>query len=97
MTVTGTLTIRYLKPVPLDQSLEAIAWVENVEGRKWNITGELRLSSSRAVLATASGIWVARDKSSHFAGFQQWLDEQDASARETQARADSATARRASG
>jgi hypothetical protein len=31
----------------------------------------------RSVLATASGIWIARDPS-HFARHQQWLAEQDA-------------------
>lgn len=77
MSVTGTLTIRYVKPVPIGRPLEATAWVASVEGRKWSIAGELRLSSSGAVLATASGIWVARDKGSHFAGFQNWLAEQE--------------------
>jgi acyl-coenzyme A thioesterase PaaI-like protein len=77
MSVTGTLTIRYVKPVPIGRSLEATAWIEGVDGRKWNIVGELRLASSGAVLATATGIWVARDKGSHFAGFQSWLAEQE--------------------
>lgn len=77
MSVTGTLTIRYVKPVPIGRPLKATAWVASVEGRKWSIAGELRLSSSGAVLATASGIWVARDKGSHFAGFQNWLAEQE--------------------
>jgi acyl-coenzyme A thioesterase PaaI-like protein len=76
MTVTATLTVRFIKPVPLGLDLEAVAWVESIEGRKWSIAGELRLSSSGAVLANASGIWVARDKESHFAGFERWLAEQ---------------------
>ena len=76
MSVTATLTIQFIKPVPLRHPLEAVAWVESVEGRNWNIAGELRLASSGAPLASASGVWVARDKESHFAGFERWLAEQ---------------------
>lgn len=76
MSVTATLTVRFVKPIPLGLDLEAVAWVEGIEGRKWSIAGELRLASSGAVLAAASGIWVARDKESHFAGFERWLAEQ---------------------
>ncbi len=77
MAVTGTLTIRYVKPVPLSRPLEATAWVDRVEGKKWFISGELRLASSGAVLAGATGVWVARDKAAHFGGFERWLAEQD--------------------
>jgi acyl-coenzyme A thioesterase PaaI-like protein len=76
MSVTGTLTIRYIKPVPVGYRLEATSWIEKVDGRKWTIAGQLRLASSDAKLATASGIWVARDKSSHFEAFERWLAEQ---------------------
>jgi acyl-coenzyme A thioesterase PaaI-like protein len=77
MSVTGTLTIKYLKPVPIRHGLEATAWIEKVEGKKLMIAGELRLTSSAATLATASGIWVARDKTSHFAAFERWLAQQE--------------------
>jgi acyl-coenzyme A thioesterase PaaI-like protein len=76
MTVTGTITIKFLKPVPLGRPLAASAWVDQIEGRKWNITGEIRLVSSGAILGTASGVWIARDKSSHFTDFERWLAEQ---------------------
>ena len=35
MTVTGTLTLHFLKPVPVDHPMHATAWVDRVEGRKW--------------------------------------------------------------
>jgi acyl-coenzyme A thioesterase PaaI-like protein len=76
MTVTGTLTVNFLKPVPIDRPLQARAWIDRVEGKKWFIEGELTLASSGARLATGTGIWIGRDRASHFDAFQRWLDEQ---------------------
>jgi acyl-coenzyme A thioesterase PaaI-like protein len=76
MSVTGTLTVRFVKPVPIERSLEARAWIERRERRKWFIEGELVLESSGAVLAHAGGIFVIRDRSTHFADFERWLAEQ---------------------
>ena len=77
MSVTATLTVNFKKPVPVGRPLEARAWIDKVEGSKWFISGELVLLPSRSVLATATGIWIARDPS-HFVRHQQWLAEQDA-------------------
>ena len=77
MSVTATLTINFLKPVPVERPLAARAWIDKIEGSKWFISGELVLLPGRSVLATASGIWIARDPS-HFTRHQQWLAEQDA-------------------
>ncbi|MFI5040898.1 MAG: PaaI family thioesterase [Acidimicrobiales bacterium] len=76
MSVTGTLTVRFVKPVPIGRALEATAWVDRVEGHRWFCSGQLVLASSGAELASATGIWVARDGSAHFAAFQTWLAEQ---------------------
>ena len=73
MTVTGTLTVRFVKPVPIERPLEARGRVERVDGVKWHCSGELVLASSGAVLAEGSGIWIARDRASHFDGFRSWL------------------------
>jgi acyl-coenzyme A thioesterase PaaI-like protein len=75
--VTGTLTVRYLKPVPIERPLVARAWVVSVDGVKWYISGALILASSGALLATAEGVWIARDHATHFGGFDAWLREQD--------------------
>lgn len=77
MTVTGTLTVRYLKPVPIELPLVARACVDRVEGVKWFISGELALASSGAILATGTGIWIARDRERHFGAFEDWLAQQD--------------------
>ena len=76
LTVTGTLTVRFVKPVPINRQLEARAWIDRIEGKKWYISGELVLASSGAVLTSATGVWIARDRVEHFAGFQRWLAEQ---------------------
>lgn len=77
MSVTGTLTIRFERPVPVERALEARAWVERRERRKWFIEGELVLASSGAILARGSGIFIERDPGTHFVDFERWLAEQD--------------------
>ena len=76
MTVTATLTVNFKKPVPVERALVARAWIDKIEGSKWFISGELLLPLKQSVLATATGIWIARDPS-HFAKHEQWLAEQD--------------------
>jgi acyl-coenzyme A thioesterase PaaI-like protein len=77
MSVTGTLTVRFEKPVPIERPLEARAWVDRRETRKWFVEGELVLASSGAVLARANGIFVLRDHGTHFVEFERWLAEQE--------------------
>jgi acyl-coenzyme A thioesterase PaaI-like protein len=76
MSVTGTLTIRFEKPVPIGRPLEARAWAERREARKWHLAGELVLASSGASLARAKGVFVLRDGATHFGEFERWLAEQ---------------------
>jgi acyl-coenzyme A thioesterase PaaI-like protein len=76
LAVTGTLTVRFVKPVPLELPLEARAWVARVDGLKWFVAGELVLAASGALLASAEGVWIARDHSAHFGNFERWLAEQ---------------------
>jgi acyl-coenzyme A thioesterase PaaI-like protein len=76
LSVTGTLTVRFVHPVPVGHQLHARAWVARREARKWHIAGELGLSASGAVLAAAEGVFVLRDAASHFGGFERWLAEQ---------------------
>ncbi|MGH9184972.1 MAG: PaaI family thioesterase [Acidimicrobiales bacterium] len=74
--VTGTLTVRYERPVPVGRLLEARAWVATKEPRKWFIEGELVLASSGAVLGRAYGLFALRDQNTHFVDFERWLAEQ---------------------
>jgi acyl-coenzyme A thioesterase PaaI-like protein len=76
MTVTGELTVRFIKPVPIERPLEARAWADKVNGPKWQLQGELVLASSGALLAKAQGTFVARNGAAHFRAFQEWLAQQ---------------------
>src|SRR3954451_18477795 len=66
LSVTGTLTTRFVKPVPIERRLVARSWIVEKLERKWCIAGELTLASSGAVLAEAEGIFVLRDRAAHF-------------------------------
>jgi acyl-coenzyme A thioesterase PaaI-like protein len=79
LAVTGELTVRYVKPVPIGRPLVARAWTERREGRRWYVAGELVLQSTGAVLARGNAVMVVRP-GDHFARHQAWLAEQDAAA-----------------
>jgi acyl-coenzyme A thioesterase PaaI-like protein len=57
--MTGTLTIRYRKPTPLDTDLRFEATVQRVEGRK--IFAEGRLYAGDVLTAEAEGIFISVD------------------------------------
>jgi acyl-coenzyme A thioesterase PaaI-like protein len=76
LSVTAELSVSFRKPVPVERPIEVRAWVERRAGSRWYIAGEMVLLPGRALLATASGIWVTRDVT-HFARHQKWLAEQD--------------------
>ncbi|MFN3725967.1 MAG: PaaI family thioesterase [Allosphingosinicella sp.] len=63
--VTGSLTIDYLRPVPVEEDLVATMWVVSREGRRWTVAGELRLAGGTEALARASGLWIER-RPDHF-------------------------------
>ena len=76
MSVTGTLTIRFERPVPIGRALDARSWIERRNRRKWHIAGEIALQSSGAILARAQGIFVLREAKTHFGAFERWLADQ---------------------
>ena len=53
---TGTLSVRYLSPTPLDIELSGKAWVKAINGRKAVIVGELRAEDR--VCAEAEGLFT---------------------------------------
>jgi acyl-coenzyme A thioesterase PaaI-like protein len=57
--MTGTLTIRYRRPTPLDTDLRFEATVQRVEGRK--IFAEGRLYDGDVLTAEAEGIFISVD------------------------------------
>lgn len=54
--MTGTLTIRYRRPTPLDEVIELSSWVERVEGRKVFIDGTMHHEGE--LTAEAHGIFI---------------------------------------
>jgi len=53
---TGTLSVRYERPTPLDAELELEAWIDRVEGRKVFTTGTI--SHRGEVTARGEGIFI---------------------------------------
>lgn len=64
-TVTATLTISYKAPVPVETPLELRVYIQANEGRRWTVTGVLRLQGDDLELATAEGVWIER-RPDHF-------------------------------
>ena len=89
LAVTGTLEVRFVRPVPINRELQARAWVDRREGQRWYIVGELLLASTGAELGRAQGIFVQRDRG-HFDRYREWLAEQDAEADDRAAAAEEA-------
>ena len=57
--MTGTLTIRYRKPTPLDTELRFEATVQRIEGRK--IFCEGRMYAGDVLTAEAEGLFISVD------------------------------------
>jgi len=79
LAVTGQLSVRFVKPVPVGRPLHGRAWPVRHEGHRWYIAGELTLASTGVLLASGEAVMVLRDLG-HFARHQAWLAEQDAQA-----------------
>ncbi len=58
--MTGTLTVRYRSPTPLEQELRFEAWVERIEGRK--IFAKSTLHAGERLCAEAEGIFISVDR-----------------------------------
>lgn len=75
--VTGTLTVTYLRPVPVDHDLVCHGQVDRVEGRRRFVSGEIRLSSTDVLLARGEGVFIeVRDD--HYDRNDEWVRQQDA-------------------
>lgn len=84
LSVTGTLNIRYLKPVPIERPLHGRARLVRKEGSRWYVEASLALASTGAELATAEAIMVERDPA-HFERHRLWLQGQDTAGRAAEA------------
>jgi acyl-coenzyme A thioesterase PaaI-like protein len=73
--VTGTLKVVFIKPMPIELPLIGKAWIEKREGRKAFVSATIELASSGAVLASAKATMVLRP-ADHFERHEQWLEGQ---------------------
>jgi uncharacterized protein (TIGR00369 family) len=80
LVVTGSLTVDFVKPVPLGRSLRAAAAVVGSEGRRWMVEGEITLASSGEVLARGAGVWVAIP-AGHYERHRGWLSDRSGETR----------------
>lgn len=56
--VTGTINVRFRKPVRIGESLTARAWVESVTGRKVDVRAQLVRDADSEVLAEGSAVFI---------------------------------------
>lgn len=75
--VTGTLTVTYLRPVPVDRDLVCRGQVDRIEGRRRYLSGEIRLSSTDMLLVRAEGVFIEVE-ADHYDRTDEWVRQQDA-------------------
>lgn len=56
LTVTGTMELRYRRPISVDDEIEVRGWVEERRGRRLRCAAELRTGGE--VAATATGLYL---------------------------------------
>ena len=78
LAVTKTLTIEYLRPVPINIPLTGSVHLAERKGRHWHIEGELQVAATDTPLARARGVWAEVDPTRHFARFDAWVASQGA-------------------
>jgi acyl-coenzyme A thioesterase PaaI-like protein len=71
-TVTATLTVDFLMPVPVERPLTVDLRIDKREGRRISMTGTLKMDGDPRPRATARGTWVER-RPDHFERHQAQL------------------------
>ncbi len=61
-TVTSTLNVRYVRPVPVDRDLIGLSRVIRQEKGRWHLRGDLMLADTEELLARADGVFVEREQ-----------------------------------
>jgi acyl-coenzyme A thioesterase PaaI-like protein len=70
--VTGKLTVKFIKPIPIDRPLHGIARIADRHGREVVVESELRLADTDVVVATSRAVMIRRP-GDHFDRHQRWL------------------------
>jgi uncharacterized protein (TIGR00369 family) len=71
--VTASLTVDFLKPVPVEEPLVIEVRVVSHVGRRWEVTSMLSLAAGDAPLARAKGLWLER-RHGHFERHEEAMD-----------------------
>lgn len=70
--VTGTLQLKFVKPVPVERPLIGRAWEVGREGRRVFVHADIVLAGTDVVVASAEAIMVRRP-ADHFERHEEWL------------------------
>lgn len=68
--VTKSLSVEYLRPVPVDRKLAVLARIERHEGREWTVSARMTLGAD--TLATAHAELRTR-RPDHYSRHEHWL------------------------
>jgi acyl-coenzyme A thioesterase PaaI-like protein len=71
--VTGELTVKFVRPVPIERALIGTTTIAGRDGRRVYVTGELRLADADEVLATSHAVMIRRP-GDHFDRHRRWLE-----------------------
>lgn len=72
LTVTKSLSVEFLRPVPIGQRLKGRSWNDHKEGHRWHNVGEITLAATGVILGRATGVFSER-KPDHFQKNDAWL------------------------
>lgn len=70
--VTGELTVRFIKPIPIERPLVGLARVTGRQGREVYVECELRLGDAGQLVASSRAVMIRRP-GDHFDRHQRWL------------------------
>lgn len=73
--VTGTLTVKFVRPVPVEWALIGKARIVGRENQKVFVKATLELESSGSIVAEADAIMITRP-ATHFESHYEWLETQ---------------------
>jgi acyl-coenzyme A thioesterase PaaI-like protein len=80
--VTGELTVKFVKPIPIERPLIGLTRITGRRGREVYVDAELRLADADAVLATSRAVMIRRP-GDHFDRHQRWLSSLESDDRPT--------------
>ena len=70
--VTGEMSVRFVKPIPIERPLIGTTRITGRDGRRVYVSAELRLKDVNELIATSEAVMIKRP-SDHFKRHQRWL------------------------